>query len=67
MLFRIRSTPVTTNKTLGIAAGIVAGAFRGLVFLAPKLDADFPPLQLSAGRYRAYGLVDAVLVAPWWR
>jgi len=67
MLFRIRSTIVTTNKTLGIAAGIVAGAFWGLVFLAPKLAAGFPPLQLSAGRYLAYGLVAAMLVAPSWR
>jgi drug/metabolite transporter (DMT)-like permease len=67
MLFRIRSTTVTTNKTLGIAAGIVAGAFWGLVFLAPKLAAGFPPLQLAAGRYLAYGLVAAVLVAPSWR
>jgi drug/metabolite transporter (DMT)-like permease len=67
MLFRIRSTIVTTNKTLGIAAGIAAGAFWGLVFLAPKLAAGFPPLQLSAGRYLAYGLVAAMLVAPSWR
>ena len=55
------------NTLLGVAAGIVAGAFWGLVFLAPKLAADFPPLQLSAGRYLAYGLVAAVLVAPSWR
>jgi len=57
----------THNTFLGIAAGIVAGAFWGLVFLAPKLAADFPPLQLAAGRYLAYGLVAAVLVAPSWR
>jgi drug/metabolite transporter (DMT)-like permease len=66
--FRIWSTTVTANNTLlGIAAGIVAGAFWGLVFLAPRLAADFPPLQLSAGRYLAYGLVALVLVAPSWR
>jgi drug/metabolite transporter (DMT)-like permease len=59
---------VTSNNTLlGIAAGMIAGAFWGLVFLAPRLAADFPPLQLSAGRYLAYGLVAAVLVAPSWR
>jgi drug/metabolite transporter (DMT)-like permease len=58
---------VTNNTFLGIAAGIVAGAFWGLVFLAPKLAGDFPPLQLSAGRYLAYGLVAAVFVAPSWR
>jgi drug/metabolite transporter (DMT)-like permease len=66
--FRIWSIVVTTNKTLlGIAAGMIAGAFWGLVFLAPRLAADFPPLQLSAGRYLAYGLVAVVLVAPSWR
>lgn len=59
---------MTTDKTLlGIAAGIVAGAFWGLVFLAPKLASGFPPLQLAAGRYLAYGLVAVVLVAPSWR
>lgn len=57
----------TSNTLLGIAAGIVAGAFWGLVFLAPELAADFPPLQLSAGRYLAYGLLAAVFVAPSWR
>jgi drug/metabolite transporter (DMT)-like permease len=59
---------VTANKTLlGCAAGIVAGAFWGLVFLAPRLAASFPPLQLAAGRYLAYGLAAAVCLAPSWR
>jgi drug/metabolite transporter (DMT)-like permease len=59
---------VRTNTTLlGIAAGVVAGAFWGLVFLAPRLAAGFPPLQLSAARYLAYGVVAVVLVAPSWR
>jgi drug/metabolite transporter (DMT)-like permease len=62
------SITVTANNTLlGIAAGIVAGAFWGLVFLAPRLAADFPPLQLSAGRYLVYGIVAVVLIAPSWR
>jgi len=47
----------------GIAACILAGAIWGLVFLAPRLAADFSPLQLSAGRYVAYGLVAAALLA----
>lgn len=50
----------------GIGAGITAGAFWGLVFLAPKLTPGFSPLQLSAGRYLAYGIVAAVLVARAW-
>lgn len=51
----------------GIAAGIAAGAMWGLVFLAPKLAPTFQPVQLSAGRYLAYGIVAAALAAPSWR
>ena len=51
----------------GIGAGILAGCFWGLVFLAPELVPGFTPLQLSAGRYLAYGLVAAALIAPMWR
>lgn len=59
---------MTIHRTSsGILAGIVAGAFWGLVFLAPRLAAGFAPLQLSAGRYLAYGLIAVVLVAPSWR
>ena len=59
-------TPLHDTR-LGIGAGILAGSFWGLVFLAPILVPGFTPLQLSAGRYLAYGLVAAVLVAPMWR
>lgn len=52
---------------LGLGASILAGAFWGLVFLAPELARGFQPMQLSAGRYLAYGLVAALLVAPSWR
>jgi drug/metabolite transporter (DMT)-like permease len=58
---------VVNNTPLGIGASILAGALWGLVFLAPKLAPGFLPLQLSAGRYLAYGLVAAVLIAPGWR
>lgn len=55
------------NISLGIVAGIVAGAFWGLVFLAPELTRGFTPIQLSAGRYLAYGLIAAILVLRSWR
>lgn len=56
------------NKSrLGMLAGIAAGALWGLVFLAPALVPAFQPLELSVGRYLAYGLIAAVLVAPSWR
>ncbi|KQV51244.1 DMT family transporter [Duganella sp. Root336D2] len=57
----------TLNISLGIIAGIIAGAFWGLVFLAPELTRGFTPIQLSAGRYLAYGLIAAILVARSWR
>ncbi|QJE01986.1 DMT family transporter [Massilia forsythiae] len=59
------NTGIGTGK--GIGAGIGAGALWGLVFLAPQLAPGFTPLQLSAGRYLAYGLAAAVLIAPSWR
>jgi drug/metabolite transporter (DMT)-like permease len=55
------------KTSLGIAAGIAAGALWGLVFLAPELARGFTPLQLSAGRYLAYGAIATVLVARSWR
>ncbi|MDC7682850.1 DMT family transporter [Asticcacaulis sp. BYS171W] len=51
---------------LGIGCGVAAGALWGLVFLTPELVPGFSALQLSAGRYLAYGLVAAVLILPSW-
>ncbi|OYX91287.1 MAG: EamA family transporter, partial [Caulobacter sp. 35-67-4] len=50
--------------TLGLLYGLIAGAFWGGVFLAPLLLVDFTPLQMTAGRYLAYGLASLVLLAP---
>jgi drug/metabolite transporter (DMT)-like permease len=56
------------RRTLaGIACGMGAGAFWGLVFLMPELAGDFGPLELTIGRYLCYGLISAVLLAPRWR
>ena len=55
------------NLLLGLLCGLVAGAFWGGVFLAPKLLAAFTPLQMTAGRYIAYGLASAVLLIPTWK
>ena len=56
-----------SRTTLGIACGMGAGALWGLVFLAPELVRDFTPLQLAIGRYLAYGIISALLIAPRWR
>lgn len=55
------------SLALGIGFGAAAGAAWGFVFLAPELVRDFSPLQLSAARYLAYGLVALALIAPRWR
>jgi drug/metabolite transporter (DMT)-like permease len=39
----------------------------GLVFLAPKVAPEASPMMLTAGRYLAYGLIAALLIAPRWR
>jgi len=54
------------KSALGVACGIGAGALWGLVFLVPALARDFGPLHLAAGRYLAYGLIAATLLAPRW-
>jgi len=62
------ATPTgANNTTLGVLCGMGAGALWGLVFLAPALVRDFTPLQLAIGRYGAYGLLSAALIAPRWR
>lgn len=42
---------------LGIFSGVLAGALWGMVFLIPKWLPGFSPLELSLGRYLAYGAV----------
>jgi len=58
-----------TDKRMiwGIACGVIAGALWGLVFLTPELARGFTALQLSAGRYLAYGVLAAALIAPRWK
>jgi drug/metabolite transporter (DMT)-like permease len=57
----------TSSKATGIACGIGAGALWGLVFLAPELVRNFSPLQLTIGRYLAYGAISFLLILPHWR
>jgi len=49
---------------IGVLCGLLAGALWGIVFLAPAYLAAFTPLQLTAGRYLAYGALALVLVGP---
>lgn len=67
MILSLPYSTGTNRTTFGIACGMGAGALWGLVFLAPELARDFTPLQLAIGRYLAYGIVSAVLIAPRFR
>jgi drug/metabolite transporter (DMT)-like permease len=51
---------------LGVMLGIAAGALWGVAFLVPELASAFTPLQIAIGRYLAYGLLAAALLAPRW-
>lgn len=53
-----------SSLSSGILNGAMAGAMWGLVFIAPVLLKDCSPLQICIGRYLAYGLLSAVLLAP---
>ncbi|MBS7809770.1 DMT family transporter [Roseococcus pinisoli] len=61
-----RSLPGDSIST-GILFGMGAGALWGTVFLAPELVRGFSPLQLTVGRFLAFGLLSAALLAPRWR
>ena len=66
MEFAIVDRPGGRNLLLGVLLGAGAGALWGLVFLTPELVRAFSPLQLTIGRYLAYGLISAALIAPRW-
>jgi len=54
------------GRLAGVACGLGAGALWGLVFLAPKVAPEASPMLMSAGRYLAYGLIAAAMLAPRW-
>lgn len=58
---------IQSQRFWGVASGMAAGALWGLVFLAPKVAPEASPMMLTAGRYLAYGLIAALLIAPRWR
>ena len=41
----------------GILAGLAAGALWGLVFVSPRMVGGFSPVDLTAGRFVAYGML----------
>jgi len=46
----------------GVLAGLAAGALWGLVFVAPRMVGGYSSVDLTAGRFVAYGLLSAALM-----
>ncbi|MDP3762186.1 MAG: DMT family transporter [Ramlibacter sp.] len=46
----------------GILAGLAGGALWGLVFVAPRMAGDYSSVDLTAGRFVAYGLVASAVM-----
>ncbi len=46
----------------GVLAGLVAGALWGVVFVAPRMVPGFSSVDLTAGRFLAYGAVAATVM-----
>lgn len=46
----------------GILAGLAAGALWGLVFVAPRMVPGHSPVDLTAGRFLAYGLASFLVM-----
>lgn len=46
----------------GILAGLAAGALWGLVFVAPRMVPGYSSVDLTAGRFAAYGVVAAAVM-----
>lgn len=59
--------PSTNRIILGLICGMAAGALWGVVFVAPELARPFNGMQLAAGRFLAYGVIAAALIAPQWK
>jgi drug/metabolite transporter (DMT)-like permease len=58
------SRGVCLSMQIGILCGMLAGAFWGMVFIAPKLLPDASPWELAIARYLAYGLVAVLAASP---
>ncbi|HEY3049899.1 MAG TPA: DMT family transporter [Polaromonas sp.] len=46
----------------GVLAGLAAGALWGLVFVAPRMVGGYSSIDLTAGRFAAYGVLAAAVM-----
>lgn len=50
------------TRLVGISAGLAAGALWGLVFVSPRMVADYGGVEHTVGRFVVYGAVAAVVM-----
>ena len=51
----------------GVMAGLGAGALWGLIFVMPRMLGDYSGVDMTAGRFVAYGVLAACVMALGWR
>ena len=51
----------------GVLAGLGAGALWGLIFVMPRMLGDYSGVDMTAGRFVAYGVLAACVMALGWR
>ena len=51
----------------GVMAGLGAGALWGLIFVMPRMLGDYSGVDMTAGRFIAYGVLAACVMALGWR
>ncbi len=57
---------IDSSRLQGVACALGAGLAWGLVFVAPLMLIDYPPMLLSVGRYLAFGLIALPLALRDW-
>jgi drug/metabolite transporter (DMT)-like permease len=58
------AVPSAHAMITGTLFALAAGLIWGLVFIAPTLLAEYPPMLLTMGRYLAFGVI--ALPLAWW-
>lgn len=61
------ATAQARSSWLGIAAGLGAGAFWGMVFVVPRMTPGLSSLDLTAGRFASFGAMAALVMLLRWR
>ena len=55
------------NLSVGIVAGLAAGALWGMVFVVPRMTPGLSSVDLTAARFVSFGAIAAVAMLLTWR